>query len=1032
EDYEIWEPKLPKDYKEITQMSKCPEMYSTIKKEELYNTFSKGILLQQDKVYMIEIVPNIGTFPLVKRFDTVVEMFDISRLNIEIKTTVQLLSPNVVYGIYLVFKHSDSRQVSSKPMYVNLKYTNGLENLHAYFATWRDKDWMMIELCQFLNQNKDVIFEFLLESFSSYYCGDGAVYVEGIEFRAIDEVKHKEIGKLKEVQQVLHSNFNMDQVQQLPTNFEEIFKICRNYDELFWLGEVNEKKLLVLSAKAVLYKFSNVDFFVSKALAESRFQEVIELLPQEVFHLNCMIKSQMLSQDTEYVSYLVFKLSEKCQGLHCPVKLRDVLHKENNGVEFVYFTTPSALNINGNTRVPKQREDGWMEIQMWKFNSTHEFKDGSLSVDIKFTSHEGTIIGKMICETWMVIKSCKSEVCAGAIYGPECTKLVASRDKVVNITARDSVEASVEDRIMNSGALFHATYCKEELERFKLRFDKKVVALHLLHQSEDLATMILLSKTAVGVAVEEEWRRKDTSLAHLKVFSYDTFVKVKDICGEAMKCTFIGSGSFEMRYSFRIRIVTRLSEVEILHLWTQFIKPGSEYLKFDSFMQKDKVKGPYLFEDSWNEEPYNDVHQRVLYVRWYRQVRAMVLLKGRDSSWLFLSQKKYDVEILERAHMVSCNPSRTLVETESKLGDVGAPVYDPSLYQSLMGSLQYLTFTRPDIYYVLQNVCLTFTVEEINTCKVQDYALWDVMKNGNLFKPVAQKITNDAGTLTTHLLGHVTTEAKAQKKNDVKARSMLLMALPNEHLITFNQYGDAKTLFAAIKTRFGGNEATKTTQKTFLKKLYKNFSATSTENKSDLDIMRIDDLYSNFKIVEQEVKGTACSDLSSQNIAFMTSPSTNSTNEVPTAYEVSTASTRSSTASTKVSTDNLSDATVYAFLSNQSNGSQLVHEDLEQIHKDDLEEMDLKWQLASLGMRAKRFFQKTRKKITINRSDTAGFDKSKVECYNFHKMGHFSRECRQPRNQDSDSLNQDSSKRTVNLKETPPKAMVAIYGVGFN
>ena len=85
------------------------------------------------------------------------------------------------------------------------------------------------------------------------------------------QVKHEEIGKLKEVQQVLKSNFNVDQVQQLPTNFEEIFKICRNYDELFWLGEVNEKKLLVLSAKAVLYKFSNVDLFTSKPLADSRF-----------------------------------------------------------------------------------------------------------------------------------------------------------------------------------------------------------------------------------------------------------------------------------------------------------------------------------------------------------------------------------------------------------------------------------------------------------------------------------------------------------------------------------------------------------------------------------------------------------------------------------------------------------------------------------------------------------------------------------------------------------------------------------------
>ncbi|PWA73099.1 protein kinase-like domain, Phloem protein 2-like protein [Artemisia annua] len=245
--------------------------------------------------------------------------------------------------------------------------------------------------------NEDVVFEFLLESFSSYYCGETALYVEGIEFRAIDKVKHEEIGKLKKVQKVLKSNINVDQVQQLPTNFEEIFKTCRNYDEFFWLGEVNEKKLLVLSAKAVLYKFSNVDLFTSKPLAESRFQEVIELLPQQVFHINCTIKSQMLSQDTEYVCYLVFKLSEICQGLHCPIKVRDVLHKENNEAEFVYFITPSPLNINGITRVPKQREDGLMEIQVWKFNSTHEFKDDSLSIEMKFTSHEGYMCGLIVC-----------------------------------------------------------------------------------------------------------------------------------------------------------------------------------------------------------------------------------------------------------------------------------------------------------------------------------------------------------------------------------------------------------------------------------------------------------------------------------------------------------------------------------------------------------------------------------------------------------------------------------------------------------
>ncbi|GJY35933.1 ribonuclease H-like domain-containing protein [Tanacetum coccineum] len=336
--------------------------------------------------------------------------------------------------------------------------------------------------------------------------------------------------------------------------------------------------------------------------------------------------------------------------------------------------------------------------------------------------------------------------------------------------------------------------------------------------------------------------------------------------------------------------------------------------------------------------------------------------------------------------------------------------------------------------------------------QVQDYALWDVIENGNSFKPAAKTTTNADGTSTTLIPGPVTTEEKVQKKNDMKARSMLLMALPNEHLMTFNQYKDAKTLFAAIQIRFCGNEAIKKTQKTLLKQMYENFSAPSTEsldsislpsgwnnhvvvwrNKPDIHTMSFDDLYSNFKIVEQEVKGTASSSSSSnsQNMAFVSSPS--STNEVNTAYEVSTAntqvspaSTQVSTASTQVSTANLSDDTVYAFLASQPNGSQLLYEDLEQIHKDDIKEMDLKWQLALLSMRTRRFFQKTGRKITINESDTAGYNKSKVECFNCHKMRHFARECRGPRNQDNRNMNQDSSRRTVNVEEISSKAMLVI------
>ncbi|GJW12616.1 ribonuclease H-like domain-containing protein [Tanacetum coccineum] len=175
-------------------------------------------------------------------------------------------------------------------------------------------------------------------------------------------------------------------------------------------------------------------------------------------------------------------------------------------------------------------------------------------------------------------------------------------------------------------------------------------------------------------------------------------------------------------------------------------------------------------------------------------------------------------------------------------------------------------------------------------------------------------------------------------------------------------------------------------------------------NKPDLDTMRFDDLYNNFKIVEQEVKGTVSSSSSSNshNMAFMSSPS--STNEVNTAYGVSPSNTQVSTANTQVSTANLND----------------------------IDEMDLKWQLALLSMRTTRFFRKTGRKITINGSDTAGYDKSKVECFNCHKMGHFAWECKGPRNQDSRNRNEDSSRRTINVEETSSKAMVAIDGAGFD
>ncbi|GKE35079.1 hypothetical protein Tco_1454401, partial [Tanacetum coccineum] len=114
--------------------------------------------------------------------------------------------------------------------------------------------------------------------------------------------------------------------------------------------------------------------------------------------------------------------------------------------------------------------------------------------------------------------------------------------------------------------------------------------------------------------------------------------------------------------------------------------------------------------------------------------------------------------------------------------------------------------------------------------QLQDYALWEIIEEGNSFKPVARTTANEDGTSTTTIPGPVTDEQKILKKNDLKARSILMMTLPSEHLLTFNKHKDAKSLFESIEARFGGNEATKKTQKTLLKQMYETFNASSSES----------------------------------------------------------------------------------------------------------------------------------------------------------------------------------------------------------
>nr|GEY12239.1 hypothetical protein [Tanacetum cinerariifolium] len=162
--------------------------------------------------------------------------------------------------------------------------------------------------------------------------------------------------------------------------------------------------------------------------------------------------------------------------------------------------------------------------------------------------------------------------------------------------------------------------------------------------------------------------------------------------------------------------------------------------------------------------------------------------------------------------------------------------------------------------------------------------------------------------------------------------------------------------------------------------------------------------------------------------AFVSSNSTSSTNgALRTANSATNASTQA-TAVNSTTIDNLSDAIICSFFASQQNSPYLNNEDLQQIHPDDLEEMDLRWQMVMLTMRARRFLKNTGRKFSMNCTETIGFDKTKVECFNCHKRRHFARECRAPRNQEN--RNKENTKRNVPVKTPGSTALVSSDGLG--
>nr|GEU51442.1 uncharacterized mitochondrial protein AtMg00810-like [Tanacetum cinerariifolium] len=229
------------------------------------------------------------------------------------------------------------------------------------------------------------------------------------------------------------------------------------------------------------------------------------------------------------------------------------------------------------------------------------------------------------------------------------------------------------------------------------------------------------------------------------------------------------------------------------------------------------------------------------------------------------------------------------------------------------------------------------------------------------------------------------------------------------------------TAVKAIEKRFGGNAATKKTQRNLLKQQYENFIASSTKV-LDQTFDRLQKLISQLEIHGESISQEDVNEVLKKSVTRM-----EHTYHFNTAHGVTSASTQA-TAVNSTTIDNLNDAVIYSFFSSQPNSPQLDNEDLQQIQPDDLDEMDLRWHMAMLTMTARRFLKNTRRKFFMNGNETIRFDKSKVKCYNYHKRGHFAKECKAPRSQDTKQ--KESTRRNVPVETSASSTLVSSDGLG--